>query len=123
MQANFVVKQLLDNGIIPMDTPSSPSILLELHHVVFSLSFTLSIMSLWLQTIGIPLLPPSRTGPGTLTRREGASLVATILYWGGAIFLAAYIFLTVVVSSSEMSIIVKLAYAVFGARTVHTLFG
>ena len=123
MQANLVVRQLLDNGIIPMDTLSSPSVLLELHRVVFSLSFMLSIMSLWLQTIGIPLLPPSRTCPGPLTRREGASLVATFLYWGGAIFLVAYIFLTVIVSSSEMSIIVKLACAVFGARTVHTLFG
>ncbi|KAL5525981.1 hypothetical protein ACEPAG_7319 [Sanghuangporus baumii] len=119
--ATLILRQLLDNGIIPIETNSFPSTLHDLHEVLFAASFILSIMSLWLQSIGIRLLNPMNYTSND--RCDGASFVAFVLYWGGAVFLAAYVVVTMMISSSETSVFAKLAGVVYGARTMVALFG
>ncbi|OCB85304.1 hypothetical protein A7U60_g7609 [Sanghuangporus baumii] len=121
IMATLILRQLLDNGIIPADAGFSTSSLHDVHEVLFEASFVLSIMSLWLQSIGIRLLNPIHCTPDV--RCDGASVVAFILYWSGAAFLVGYAVITMIISSPGTPVFAKLACMVYGAHTMIALFG
>lgn len=76
--------------LTPIDTTNPIiSTLYDFYQVSFAASFMFSIMSLWLRAVGIrPVNALCRT-PGNF--RDGASFVACVLHWSGAVFLVAYI--------------------------------
>ncbi|KAL5522153.1 hypothetical protein ACEPAF_7599 [Sanghuangporus sanghuang] len=116
----LIFKHLLDQGILPLDGTTEPSIQSTLRRTFFTIAFMLSIMSLWLQAIGIRLLN-SRNCKRDIFRCW-ASLLATILHCIGAGFSFAYIVVAAYYSASEVPFIIKLAFTALGFWTIAVFF-
>ncbi|KAL5503948.1 hypothetical protein ACEPAH_8020 [Sanghuangporus vaninii] len=118
----LALKHMLDNAIVPTDSYASPTVPNGVQNVLFSASFILSIMSLWLQASGVPLLHPMRRSSYSLNLRSRPSLVASILYWSGAVLLMAFAILTICVSSTGTPIAEKAAFGVLVFCSGEVLF-
>ncbi|KAL5526753.1 hypothetical protein ACEPAF_8478 [Sanghuangporus sanghuang] len=118
----LALKHILDNAIVPTDSNASPTVPNGVQNVLFSASFILSTMSLWLQASGVPLLHPMRRSSYSLDLRNRPSLVASILYWSGAVLLMAFTILTIFVSSTGTPIVAKVGFGVFVFGSGEVLF-